>query len=252
MSDLKSISKEVEATRARLTQTLGDLSDTVDPRAVSQDVMHTANTVGNDVMQKGMSMLRENPAGGILAAIGVALMAAGPRRPAPAAQDPVLQPPLQAMQGFDERVAAADAEIKSDMTGRYQGMPPASRLRDTLDAGLEHLPKSARKRVIAARKSAVAAQEAVEKRAKRVARQTSGFVHEQPLVAGAVALGFGLLAGTLLPGTRREDAVLGARRDALMSDARDILEEELLKAKSHGEELLAGNRSQSHSATLPH
>ncbi|MEY1556380.1 DUF3619 family protein [Yoonia sp. R2331] len=250
MSNLKSISEEVEASRDRLTQTLGDLSDTVDPQAVSQGMMQTANTVSTDLAEKGWNLLRENPAGGLLAAIGVALMASGPR-PRPAiSPEPVLQPAEEAMQGFDDRVAAADAELKADMTGRYQDMPSASRLRKTLDAGLDQLPKPAKRRVVAARKSALAAQEAVEKRAKRVARQTSGFIHEQPLTAGAIALGFGVLAGTLLPRTRREDAALGAQRDALMADARDVLEEELLKAKARGEELLSANRSQPENAAL--
>ena len=251
MSDLKTISKDVEATRARLTQTLGDLSDTVDPQAVSRDIRDTANMFGSDIAQKSMTMLRENPAGGLLAGIGVALLLSGQRRPsAQQPHEPSLQPPIAAMEGFDDRVAAADAKMKANMTGVDQDLPSASHLRQTLEAGLNRLPRSARRRVIAARRSALAAQEAVEHRAKQVARKTGGFVHKQPLAAGAIALGFGVLAGTLLPGTRREDALLGARRDALMSDARNILEQELMKAQANGEALLSGHSSGAPSTSL--
>jgi len=71
-----------------------------------------------------------------------------------------------------------------------------------------------------------------ELRPQPEARKTKGFVHAEPLTAGALALGFGVLAATLLPGTRREDDLMGKRRDTLMADARNALEEEWRKAKA--------------------
>ena len=241
MSDIENISKQVEADRARLAQSLDALTDTVKPQSLAQEVTTAANDIGGELAQKAWGSLRENPAGGLLVTIGLGLLAAGSqRRPLPVAQpQPVAVHPNQALVGFDARVAEADAEMRADMTGEMQPRPQASKLKSAMNAGLDHLPPKARKRVLDARKAVISAQESIEQQSRRAARKTKGFVYEQPLTVGALALGFGVLAGTLLPGTRREDALLGERRDKLMADARNAMEEEMLKAKAGAEATLA-------------
>ncbi len=241
MSDIEHISERVEADRARLAQSLDSLTDTVNPQSLAREVSAAANDIGGDLAQKAWGTLRENPAGGLLMAIGVGLLASGAQsRPAPRQRPQrIATEPTIAMVGFDARVAQADAEIRGEMTGELEPQPQASRMKAALDSGLEKLPPKARKRVVKARRAAIAAQENVERQARRAARKTSGFVHEQPLTAGALALGFGVLAASLLPGTRKEDALMGKRRDALMAEARNALEEEMLKVKAQAENTLA-------------
>lgn len=105
----------------------------------------------------------------------------------------------------------------------------ASVLSAALDRGLDKLSPQARARVIEARKAAIGAQQAVEKRARKAAKASQTFVHDQPLAAGALALGVGILAGALLPNTRKEDKLLGHRRDQLMRHAQKVFNEELDK-----------------------
>jgi ElaB/YqjD/DUF883 family membrane-anchored ribosome-binding protein len=241
MSDVERLSQSVAADRARLAATLDALSSTVSPQSIAQDLSAAATDIGGDLAQKAWSTLRDQPAGGLLVTIGLGLLAAGSQRrsePQPAPQ-PVLVDPEEALTGFDARVAQADATMKADMAGTLEPAPKAAKLRAALNAGLDQLPPKARLRVIKAREAAISAQESIERQTRRAARKTKGFVYDQPLTVGAIALGFGVLAGTLLPGTRREDALLGARRDALLSDARNALEEEVLKAKLQAEVALA-------------
>lgn len=241
MSNIDTISKRVEEDRARLASSLDALTETVKPESIARDVTTAANDLGGDLAQKAWGALRENPAGGLLVTIGLGLLAAGSQRrhPSTATQEPTAVAPQVAFEGFDARVAAADAEMKADMTGELEPQPEASKLKVALESGLEKLPAKARKRVIKARQAAISAQESIERQTRRAARRTKGFVYEQPLTVGALALGFGVLAGSLLPGTRREDALMGARRDALVADARNALEEEMLKAKAKAEASLA-------------
>lgn len=241
MSDIKDISNRVEADRAQLASSLDALTDTVQPQKLAQDFTSAANDIGGDLAQKAWGTLRENPAGGLLVTIGLGLLASGQqRRLAPAPQPaPVAVPPEAAMAGFDARVAEADAELRAEMTGELEQRPEASRLKAALNSGLDHLTPQARQRVVKARQAVVSAQETIERKSRKAVRQTKGFAYEQPLTAGALALGFGVLAGTLLPGTRREDALLGRRRDALMAEARNALEEEMLKAKAQAESTIA-------------
>lgn len=241
MSDIDHISERVEADRARLASSLDALTDTVSPQSLAREVSAAANDIGGDMAQKAWSTLRGNPAGGLLVAIGMGLLASGSQpRPAPQQQPRrVATEPTIAMVGFDERVAEADAEMRAEMTGQLEPRPEASRMKAALNSGLEKLPPKARQRVLKARQAAISAQESIERQTRRAARKTSGFIHEQPLTAGALALGFGVLAASLLPGTRREDALMGKRRDALMADARNALEEEMLKVKAQAENTLA-------------
>ena len=234
MSNVERISKELDADRARLANTLNDLTDTVSSHSVAKEVSDTIITVGCDLAQKAWSTLRDQPAGCVLVALGLGLLAAGsqrPQRPVQTAQRNMVDP-ITAMDGFDARVAAADRQLRDEMTGEIDRLPRASRLRAALDTGLGQLPPQARQRVIKARKAVISAQEKVEEQPKRAARKSKGFIVEQPLAAGALAVGFGTLLGTLLPGTRQEDALLGERRDALMAEARNALEEEMLKTKA--------------------
>jgi len=241
MSNIDHISKQVEADRARLAGTLDDLTDTVKPQSLAEELTASANDIGGDLAQKAWGTLRENPAGGLLVTIGLGLLASGTqRRPLPVARPtPAAVYPDEALVGFDARVAQADEAIRADMSGELEARPEASRMKAALNSSLDSLPPKARKRVLKAREAAISAQESIERQTRRAAQKTKGFVYEQPLTVGALALGFGVLAGTLLPGTRREDALLGKRRDALMTDARNALEEEVLKAKAQAEGVIA-------------
>ncbi|SFS21253.1 DUF3618 domain-containing protein [Yoonia litorea] len=241
MSNIDNISREVEDERARLSQSLDALSDTIEPKALAQEATTVANDVATALAQQAWSILRNNPAGGVLVAAGLGLLATGAERRDPGANPhPHATPgPNDDMRGFDARLAAADAEMKAEFTGQMEPQPQASRLRETLQQGLDQLPPAARKRVVQARKAAIDAQEKVEKGAKKAVKSTKTFTYEQPLTVGALALGFGVLAGALLPGTRREDALLGERRDALMAEARRALEQEMDKAKLKVESTIA-------------
>ncbi len=57
--------------------------------------------------------------------------------------------------------------------------------------------------------------------AKRAGRGLTGFIESQPLVAGLVTAAIGALIGIALPGTRREDELMGGARDNLASQARE-------------------------------
>lgn len=56
-------------------------------------------------------------------------------------------------------------------------------------------------------------------------------MEERPLAVGAAALALGVVAGLLIPSTRKEDELLGETRDRLMERAREVGEEALEKGK---------------------
>lgn len=228
MRDIDRIEQRVAASRTRLATSLDELTETVAPRTVADQVAGIAEAYGGEIGRQAWTAARQNPAAFALVGAGLGLLLTGTgARDETRTPTPTAVPPQQAFDGFDARMAAADTRIKQEMTGMTQDTRRAERMRATLERGLDALPDAARKRVVKARMAALEAQQKVEDRASRAAATTRTFHHQQPLAVGALALGMGALIGALLPSTRREDELLGRERDALMRKAQAALQDEM-------------------------
>lgn len=233
MSDFKEIEREAAAERQKLAGSLDALSAAINPDNIKQHAAVLAENYGGDLGRQAWGLAKQNPAAFALAGAGLTLMLSGTgSRPETRRPTPVAAPPSAALVGFDERVAAADADMKEEMTGmmEHDTAPRAAWLREKLNDGLDALPASARARVLKAREAALNAQENVEAQTRRAVQKSQTFMHDQPLAVGAIALGMGALIGAMLPSTRREDSLLGERRDAVMAAAKSTLQEEIDKA----------------------
>lgn len=76
--------------------------------------------------------------------------------------------------------------------------------------------------------------QAREKTRYQARRAQMGFwqsMEERPLAIGAAALALGVVAGLMVPSTRKEDELMGETRDRLMERAREVGEEALEKGK---------------------
>ena len=75
-----------------------------------------------------------------------------------------------------------------------------------------------------------------------------GAMDDYPLAMGAAFLALGALAGVVLPPTRREDAMLGAKSDEIVSEIKEkggeLVEQGKEKAAEMGDELLTKAREQ--------
>ena len=233
MSDYRDIEREAAAERQNLASSLDALSAAVNPDNMKQHAAVLAEHYGGDLGRQAWGAAKQNPAAFALLGAGLGLLFTGTgTRPESRPPEPTAVPPEQAFDGFDERVAAADAKMNKEMSGMIEQAkaPRAAWLREKLNDGLDALPASAQERVLKARKAALNAQEAVEAQAHAAAKQTKTFMNDQPMAVGAIAVGLGALIGSLLPSTRREDHLLGERRDATMAAAKATLQGELNKA----------------------
>lgn len=233
MSNFSQIESEAARERQKLAASLDTLSNTVSLENIQTHAAVLAETYGGDLGRQAWGAAKQNPAAFALVGAGLSLLLSGTgSRPETRRPPQNLVPTDEAFAGFDARVAAADQEIKEEMTGmtEHDTAPRAAWLRAKLNDGLDALPDTARDRVLEARKAALDAQEKVEARARVAAQKSQSFMHDQPLAVGAIALGLGALIGALLPSTRREDDLLGEHRDAVMATARSALQEEIHKA----------------------
>lgn len=232
MPDITEIERDIAATRQSLATSLDALSAAVAPGNVKRHATAMAESYGDTLGRRARDAARGNPAAFALVGAGLGLLFTGTgTRPETKEDGPAAAPIDHALKGFDERVAVADSAMKLEMTGMMEPATPprAAWLRAKMEDGLDALPDRARARVIKARNAALEAQEKVEEQARKTAQASRTYFQEQPLVVGAIALGLGALVGALSPATRREDELLGDRRDAVMAAAKSTLREEMDK-----------------------
>lgn len=108
----------------------------------------------------------------------------------------------------------------------------AAALRDWLAEGTENLSDAARQRIADARQHALDAQVKVERAARQARAQAARTFDDHPLLIGGIGFVTGLLAGALVPATRRENETIGAWRDRMFDEAERVFREEAGKAAS--------------------
>lgn len=149
----------------------------------------------------------------------------------------------QAQDLWHQTVAAVRTGYRSTMAGAQNTYNSAYRsateLRDRLIEGTEGMDSAGRERVAQARARAYQAQLRAQTMAQRGSQRTNDFFHEQPLVAGAIAMAVGAAIGGALPRTRREDEAFGVYRDQLFDDAEAVFQEERMRAEAAGRAALS-------------
>lgn len=221
--------------RAKLGDVLAALSKTIDPDRLGQEMRATTGDLSQTLVSNGLSAAKRNPAGLALLVLGAAVLTLKPSGKEPARPaDPGDLP------GHDARIAAADARMAAkDRIRQSGGSAMSSRgMRKWLDSGLDKLGPEARDRVVAARLKAIDAQEMVERQAAKAAEAARDAHDAQPLVTTLAVAGVGALIGALLPSTRAESDLMGARRDQMLRHADSVLRAEMEALQDRGETAL--------------
>ncbi|MEO1138182.1 MAG: hypothetical protein AAFW87_01890 [Pseudomonadota bacterium] len=228
------LERDADAHRAGLADAMGQLIHAFNPQRLGEEAVEHAAQTGRTAASVAVKAAKDNPAGLALIGIGAALLMTN-RRNQTAPQTAVS--PLDAMQGQTDRIAKAEdrirnrAQIKNNSAA---SKPAASSMRRMLDHGLDKLGPGARNRVIAMRLKAIDAQETIERHARN-ARKVAVEAHQtQPFVTGLAIAGVGALIGALLPSSRREAELMGAKRDQLFRAAESALREELSALETRG------------------
>ena len=140
---LGQIERRVQEDRQALASTLDALTDATSTDALRAQSADLIDQFGS----RAFEAAKANPAAVALIGAGAALLLAqlGKR------QEPSLDttrtstavPPAEAMEGFDERLRAADQDIRASATGKSEAT--ADQMRVALYKGLERLPAPARR-----------------------------------------------------------------------------------------------------------
>ena len=229
---MSNLEKNAETHRAGLADAIGDFTEALAPDRLGRQAIDDVAQAGRNATQAVAQAAKDNPVGLALIGVGAALVLAGSAAKASNAGGTS----APSMAGQDARIARADAKMtarRAVAIDRRPG-PSASTMRKMLDKGLDKLGPEARDRVIALRLKAIDAQDAAERQARKAIKTAKGTHESNPYVTGLAAAGLGGLIGALLPSTRKEAELMGAKRDELLRAAETRLKQEIADLETKG------------------
>ena len=245
---------EIEATRARMGDTLEELSTRLNPSRLKQqakDRVHDATigrvqTMAHTTVNKAASAgqrvttaIRENPIPAALIAAGISWLVVSSRRGSSSPSDSSFEPtsPPRSSPSLSSRsdgyggrqsIAFATDTVVETSYEPTEDQGVKSKVRDKAGAAVESAQDAAQH--VKEKADSVASNIATTTREKtdKVARA----VEDNPLPLGIIAAAIGLAAGFAVPSTRKESELVGDKRDELVDKARDVVEEKKTQAKN--------------------
>lgn len=208
---------DIEATRARMGDTLEELGVRFNPSRLKQQakdkvrdatigrvqtMAHTTADKATSAGQRVTTVIRENPIPAALIAAGISWLFVSSRRG-----------------------SSSSSDSPSDATS---GRGVQDKVRDKADAAVESAQGAASQ--VKEKAGSVVSNIAQTTRDKtdKVART----IEDNPLPLGIIAAALGLAAGFAVPSTRKESELVGDKRDELIAKARDVVEEKKTQAKN--------------------
>lgn len=237
------IEREVEQTRAGLTNTLDELRERASPGQLFEQALDYARSSGgNEFVRNLGTSVRDNPLPLLLIGAGIGwLMMSGGSRSGGTTSSRTTSPNPSAGTGSigtgstRVRVYGDHAETSPSMIGRAsaavgaaqdivtgavdQAKEKVGQAYDSVTDAVSSVTDSVRDAATSITDRVTGSGQEVQARAGELGDQTrqgvTWLMREQPLVLGAIGVALGAAVGALLPGTEVEDRLLGETRDAV-------------------------------------
>lgn len=230
------IEREVERSRARLTDTVEELKDRVSPGQVVEQTMDwLRGSGGREFVGNIGAALRDNPVPVLLVAAGIGWLALAAGREARGAGHHAAPPHGQGAGVLTAGHPRPSGAAPQD--GQEAGPGLAARAAE----GIGTVAEAGRR---AAHRTGEALHEAGETvrdlghRARRsggaAAEGIAEALERQPLLLGAIGLAIGAALGALLPASEAEDRLLGEARDRVANEAGEAWQEAKERLAEHG------------------
>jgi ElaB/YqjD/DUF883 family membrane-anchored ribosome-binding protein len=246
------IRSEIDCAREQLDQTIDELTYRLTPEQIIQRTIASCQRSARSTTGKMAHLVREHPLPAAVIGAGIVWMVksclasksegrsglypmsvAPPRSRMTRIRDRVSDTASHAVEGVKHvgasaahAVTAAGAGIKH--AAEYTGSTVKHAAQST-GSGVGHLASATGSRV--------------QHGAREAVHQTERFVNDYPLAAAGVCFALGLAGGLAVPRTRKEDQLLGEKRDQLIEQARnagaDLLRKGQQAVERAGESVVA-------------
>ena len=222
------IESEIHQVRERLDDTLTALEEKLSPQHLINDTFDYIRHGGaNDFFANLGKSVKQNPLPATLSGIGLGWL--------------MVSSTKQGHTNHSTSPYSADdhaigARPLTDPQGTGGTHSNSNRKSQTTKEEAKHMSDSMHTRTGRLREKSNATMDSMTHRAQNAGTQLSSFVHNYPLVAGALGLALGAALGSLLPSTRREDRYMGEMRDRTLDRAARAGNRQAEKAQSKVEE----------------
>ncbi|PPS62209.1 DUF3618 domain-containing protein [Pseudomonas sp. BRM28] len=202
----ETLEQEIDAKRASISHLVDSLEHRLTPGQLIDQGMAYFKGNGGEFFQNLGITLKNNPVPTVLTGVGLAWLALNQNRPFSPGS------PTFGGSGLADTLGDAASGIKGAMAQAGEHLHHASDVAHdkARDAG-DSLGSSADK----VRQAAHHASDRVQAQAAQLKGQFDHLLKDQPLVLAAIGIALGAALGAALPGTRKEDELMGETRDAL-------------------------------------
>lgn len=242
----REIERDVEQTRADMTETLDELRARMSPGQILDEVLsYTRDTGGGKMMNNLGRTVQDNPAPLLLIGAGIAWMMAsnrspglsgrynwrgadwGPRSSNRSGWSDTAASVADTARHAGERVAHGISSMAGAATGK------AADLRDSATRAAHDLSDAASQ-----------TGDSAYGQARDLGATVRDMLGEQPFVLGAIGVAIGATLGAALPETKAEDRLMGEASDALKDGIGAAASEGYEKVKTAAEKTLASATQQ--------
>jgi ElaB/YqjD/DUF883 family membrane-anchored ribosome-binding protein len=225
------IEREIEQTRARMSERIDTISEKLRPGNLAQSAVESAGEQARRTGSRLANVIRENPIPVAAIGLGVTWLVAQQRSKRGLARYGY-RGPERRISGYPERrrgvgtrIGATVGAAREPVGGAGTGVAERA---ENMTEGLGDVAERAQERMSElgseARERMQQLGSRARERTQRVGVRLERMIDENPLAVAAGAVVLGLAAGLLLPGTRREDELMGSARDQLVERAGDTVE----------------------------
>lgn len=243
------IASDIERTRAQVGDTIDAIQNKLTPGQMMDQAMSYARTsLPADFGANLGNAVRDNPVPIALVGIGLAWLAMAGR-----GADGRARQRHRELADYDRDFdyagtygpegSASDTEGGSTQEGRlrkasakvsetgHRIKDKASELSSRISETASSITGRARERMQGSSERMGALNQRTHQRYDQARDSMRHMVDEQPLVIGALGIAIGAMLGAVLPGTRREDELMGSKRDDLLESAKQTAREQAEGAK---------------------
>jgi len=234
----REIRAELDRTRASLDRAFDALGSRLTPSSLLWDGMGVFRDGASAGVSRAVQMAQQHPLPACVIGIGVGWLllenarsgggeGAYPGTPAEAEEFMAAGYSTEHGGGSAVREKAGRAAE----TVKEQASQAAGAVRQQTSQAVETVRERTAQTAEAVKSRASRAGQQARHTAQRASSEFDHLLREQPLVVGLGAMAVGVLAGLLLPATRREDEAMGEARDRKLDQARSAARETLEKGK---------------------
>ena len=214
---------EVDETRHRIEDRLDSLSHSLSPGELLDQALGMARRHGGEFGGNLGRQVKQNPLPLLLTGIGLSWLMMSRNDHYPASGES-LSPGIRERAGGAMHRAGDKARHAKERAGEMTG--------------------AVQERAHSMQERAHSAVSSLEHRARSGQQQLNEFFHDQPILAGSLAIAIGAALGSMLPRSETEDRVMGEISDEAKVKAKEKGSEQYEKARERGSEAVqAADRS---------